>query len=146
MCPEIDLDRPTPFTLPALYAFDIESSVQAGFPSPAEDHAGKRIDVLENLIRHPQATYQMRVKGDSMHDEGIFDGDVILIDRAITPRHGHIVVAEIDGEFLVKKLSLRQGRMKLKAGNPTYADIIPKDGQTITIWGVVLTAFKQFPV
>ena len=88
----------------------------------------------------------MRVKGDSMRDEGIFDGDVILIDRAITPRHGHIVVAEIDGEFLVKKLSLRQGRMKLKAGNPTYSDIVPKDGQTLTIWGVVLTAFKQFQI
>ena len=141
-----DHEHPTPFTLPHLYALALDTSIQAGFPSPAEDHAGKRIDVLENLIRHPQATYQMRVKGDSMQDERIFDGDVILIDRAITPRHGHIVVAEIDGEFLVKKLSLRQGRMKLKAGNPTYADIVPKDGQTITIWGVVLTAFKQFQI
>lgn len=139
-------EPPTPFTLPHLYALALDTSIQAGFPSPAEDHAGKRIDVLENLIRHPQATYQMRVKGDSMQDERIFDGDVILIDRAITPRHGHIVVAEIDGEFLVKKLVIRQGRMKLKAGNPTFADIIPKDGQTITIWGVVLTAFKQFQI
>lgn len=139
-------ELPTPFTLPHLYALALDTSIQAGFPSPAEDHAGKRIDVLENLIRHPQATYQMRVKCDSMQDERIFDGDVILIDRAITPRHGHIVVAEIDGEFLVKKLVIRQGRMKLKAGNPTFADIIPKDGQTITIWGVVLTAFKQFQI
>lgn len=146
MRPSLPLAGPEPFTLPHLYALAVDTSVQAGFPSPAEDHAGKRIDVLENLIRHPQATYQMRVKGDSMRDEGIFDGDVILIDRAITPRHGHIVVAEIDGEFLVKRLFLRNGRMKLKAGNPTYADIVPKDEQTITIWGVVLTAFKQFPI
>ena len=86
------LALPEPFVLPHLYALAVDTSVQAGCPSPAEDHAGKRIDVLENLIRHPQATYQMRVKGDSMRDEGIFDGDVILIDRAITPRHGHIVV------------------------------------------------------
>ena len=129
---ELPLARPTPFTLPHLYALSIDTSIQAGFPSPAEDHSAKRIDVLEKLIRHPQATYQMRVKGDSMRDEGIFDGDIILIDRAITPRNGHIVVAEIDGEFLVKKFVLRQGRMKLKAGNPTFADIIPKDGQTLT--------------
>ena len=94
--------RPAPFTLPHLYALAVDTSVQAGFPSPAEDHAAKRIDVLEKLIRHPQATYQMRVKGDSMRDEGIFDGDIVLIDRAIAPRNGHIVVAEIDGEFLVK--------------------------------------------
>jgi DNA polymerase V len=138
--------RPAPLTLPHLYTVAIDTSIHAGFPSPAEDHAGKRIDVLENLVRHPQATYQMRVKGDSMRDEGIFDGDIVLIDRAINPRNGHIVVAEIDGEFLVKKLVLRQGRMKLKAGNPTFADIIPKDGQTITIWGVVLTAFKKFQI
>jgi DNA polymerase V len=138
--------RPEPFNIPHIYAYSLYTSVQAGFPSPAEDHTAKRIDVLEKLIRHPQATYQMRVSGESMRDEGIFDGDIVLIDRAITPRNGHIVVAEIDGEFLIKKLVIRAGRMKLKAGNPTFADIIPKDGQTITIFGVVLTAFKQFPV
>lgn len=138
--------QPIPFTLPNIFAYALDTSVQAGFPSPAEDHSAKRIDVLDKLIRHPQATYQMRVAGDSMRDLGIFDGDIILIDRAITPRNGHIVVAEIDGEFLVKKLVMRQGKMKLKAGNPTYADIIPREGQTLTIWGVVLTAFKQFQV
>ena len=142
----LPLTRPEPFVLPYLYALDVDACIQAGFPSPAEDHSAKRIDVLEKLIRHPQATYQMRVKGDSMRDEGIFDGDVVLIDRAITPRSGHIVVAEIDGEFPVKKLVVRQGRMKLKSGNATYPDIVPKDGQTLTIWGVVLTAFKQFQV
>jgi len=138
--------QPIPFNLPNIFAYALDTSVQAGFPSPAEDHSAKRIDVLDKLIRHPQATYQMRVAGDSMRDLGIFDGDIILIDRAITPRNGHIVVAEIDGEFLVKKLVMRQGKMKLKAGNPTYADIIPREGQTLTIWGVVLTAFKQFQV
>ena len=65
----LPLARPTPFTLPHLYALSIDTSIQAGFPSPAEDHSAKRIDVLEKLIRHPQATYQRRVKGDSMRDE-----------------------------------------------------------------------------
>ena len=87
------LSKPEPFTLPHLHALAIDTSVQAGFPSPADDHSAKRIDVLEKLIRHPQATYQMRVKGDSMRDEGIFDGDIVLIDRAIAPRNGHIVKA-----------------------------------------------------
>jgi DNA polymerase V len=138
--------RPELLTLSHLYVHAFPSSVQAGFPSPAEDHAGERIDVLEKLIRHPNATIQMRVSGESMRDEGIFDGDIVLIDRAIAPRHGQIVVAVVDGEFVIKKLVIRAGHMKLKAGNPTFADIIPKDGQTITIFGVVLTAFKVFPV
>ncbi|MEL4177782.1 LexA family protein [Roseateles sp. PN1] len=135
---------PEPLRPTQLHAFDVQAKVPAGFPSPAEDLGAKRIDVLEHLIRHPQATYQMVIKGDSMRDEGIFDGDVILVDRAITPRSGHVVVAVVDGEFVCKKLYIRAGRMKLKAANPTYADIIPKDGQTVEIWGVVLTAFKKF--
>lgn len=124
----------------------LEVSVPAGFPSPAEDHAARRIDVMEHLIRHPQATFQMRVRGTSMIEEGIGDGDVVLVDRAITPQSGHIVVAVVDGEFTVKKLYKRAGRVKLKAANPTFADIIPKDGQTITVWGVVTACIKQFTI
>lgn len=137
---------PAPLAHAHLWAFDLGSRVAAGFPSPAEDLGAKRIDVLEHLVRHPQATYQMVVKGDSMKDEGIFDGDIILVDRAITPKSGHIVVAVVDGEFVCKKLWHRAGRMKLKAANPTYADIIPKEGQIVEIWGVVLTAFRKFSI
>ena len=120
----------------------LDVSVQAGFPSPAEDHAGKRIDVLEHLVKHPQATFQMRVRGESMREAGIFDGDVVLVDRAITPRSGQIVVAVVDGEFTIKQLWQRAGRMKLKAANPTFADITPKDGQAIDVWGVVVASIK----
>lgn len=137
-------NHPEPLGPLELFAYDVQGKVPAGFPSPAEDLGAKRIDVLEHLIKHPQATYQMVIKGDSMRDEGIFDGDVILVDRAISPRSGHIVVAVVDGEFVCKKLYIRAGRMRLKAANPTYADIIPKDGQTVEVWGVVLTAFKKF--
>ena len=137
---------PAPLSHAHLWAFDLGSRVAAGFPSPAEDLGAKRIDVLEHLVRHPQATYQMVVKGDSMKDEGIFDGDIILVDRAITPKSGHIVVAVVDGEFVCKKLWHRAGRMKLKAANPTYADIVPKEGQIVEIWGVVLTAFRKFSI
>ena len=120
--------------------------VQAGFPSPAEDHRTKRIDLTEILITHPQATYLMRVGGDSMRDAGIHDGDVLVVDRAIKPRHNHIVVAVVDSEFTVKYLHQRAGRIKLKPANPTFPDIVPKDGQTVEIWGVVTSAIKRFPV
>jgi len=72
----------------ALPAFQLESRIRAGFPSPAEDFQAKRIDVLEHLIKHPQATYSMTVRGESMREAGIFDGDVLLVDRAIKPSHG----------------------------------------------------------
>ena len=133
--------------VPQVLAYALDGTVQAGFPSPAEDLCAKRIDVFERLVQHPEATYQMRVRGHSMRGEGIFDGDTLLIDRAITPRSGHIVVAVVDNEFLVKKLVIStSGQIKLQAGNADFPDVIPREGQTIEIWGVVLTAFKQFQV
>lgn len=119
-------------------------SVRAGFPSPAEDLGASRIDVLAHLILHPAATYSMTVRGDSMKEYGIFDHDTLLVDRAIRPKHGHIVVANLDNEFVCKFLYKRNGMLKLKAGNPTYPDIVPKDGQVLQIWGVVLTSIKKF--
>ena len=132
---------------PQVFAYALFGTVQAGFPSPAEDLCAKRIDVFERLVQHPEATYQMRVRGHSMRGEGIFDGDILLIDRAITPRSGHIVVAVVDNEFLVKKLLMSMsGQLILKAAHPSFPDLIPREGQMIEIWGVVLTAFKQFPI
>lgn len=121
-------------------------SVAAGFPSPAEDHAVKRIDLNDVLIRHPQATFLMRVRGTSMKDAGIDDGDVVLVDRAIKAVHGHVVVAVVDGEFTVKQLWKRGDRVKLKAANPTYPDITPRDGQQLEVWGVVTNAIKAMRV
>jgi len=134
---------PEPY-VPGLTALEIDTSVQAGFPSPAEDFQAERIDVLKHIVLHPQATYTLRVRGDSMRDEGIFDGDVILVDRAIKPRHGLIVVAVVDDGYTCKRLWQRGGKLKLQAANPAYPDIIPEDGQTIEVWGVVLASIKQF--
>jgi DNA polymerase V len=119
------------------------TSVQAGFPSPAEDHLVQQIDLMQELNKHPQATYMLRVRGDSMRDAGILDGAVVLVDKAIKPANGQIVIAVVDGDFTCKTLQLRAGRMKLKAQNPTYPDIIPKDGQTIEIWGVVVASIYK---
>lgn len=121
-----------------------DTRVHAGFPSPAEDFGETRIDLNVELIRHPQATFFLRVAGDSMHEAGIDDGDIVVVDRALKPRHRHIVVAVVDGDFTIKWLALRAGRIKLQAANPTYPDIVPKDGQTLEVWGVVTSCIKRF--
>ena len=119
-------------------------SVSAGFPSPADDFSDKRVDLNDKLITHPQATFLLRVSGDSMRDAGIFSGDTLVVNRALKPRHGCIVVAIVDGEFTVKYLHNRAGRIKLKPANPTYPEICPVEGQTIEVWGVVTSAIKLF--
>ena len=118
-------------------------TIAAGFPSPAEDHAVKRIDLDEVLIKHPLSTYLMRVRGASMREAGIDDGDVVLVDKVVKPVHGQVVVAVIDNEFTVKHLWMRGSNVKLQAANPTYPDIVPRDGQTIEVWGVVTTVIKR---
>ena len=139
------IDVPLPWPVgSSLWVQSLPARVAAGFPSPAEDHQVQRVDLMAQLIRHPQATFLLRVRGDSMRDAGILDGSVVLVDRAIAPRHGHIVIAIVDGEFVCKTLFMRAGRVRLKAANPTFADIEPRDGQSLEIWGVVVAAIKQF--
>ena len=87
----------------------------------------------------------LRVRGDSMKDAGIMDGSVVLIDKAIRPRSGHVVVACIDNEFVCKYFFESGGRVILRAANPTYPDLTFKDGQTLEIWGVVVASIVQHP-
>jgi len=141
---KLPISQPLPLADLPLWVQASVATVKAGFPSPAEDHLLKRIDLMEQLIRHPQATFLLRVRGDSMRGVGIFDGDVVWVDRAIRPRSGHVVIAVVDGEFVCKTLAIRADRVRLKAANPTFADIVPKEGQTLEIWGVVTAAIKQF--
>ena len=123
-----------------------ESRVHAGFPSPAEDFAVNRLDLTQILITHSQATYIWKVTGESMQGLGIDDGDLLLVNRALRALHDDIVVATVDGEFTLKQLHQRPGRMRLKAGNPSFPDILPKDGQIIEIWGVATSSIKRFVV
>jgi DNA polymerase V len=138
-CPPILVDSA------ALEVVELLASVRAGFPSPAEDLGHKRIDLTAKLIKHPQATFLLRASGDSMREAGIFDGDILVVDKAIRPKSGHIVVAVIDGEFVCKTLWMRAGRVKLKAANPCFPDIVPRDSQTIEVWGVVTSTIKIMP-
>lgn len=138
------VSTPMPVSDAQTLLFCIKNKVNAGFPSPAEDLGAQRIDLTKVLIKHPQATYLLKASGHSMVEAGIFDKDILVVDRAVKPRHNHIVVAVVDGDFTVKRLYQRAGQIKLKAANPTFADITPKDGQEIVVWGVVTATIKQF--
>ncbi|MEY2860774.1 MAG: hypothetical protein RL392_1232 [Pseudomonadota bacterium] len=140
----INSRNPVPILIAPILVSMLNNRVCAGFPSPAEDLGAQRIDLTELLIKHSQATYFLRASGHSMVEVGIFDNDILIVDKAITPRHNHIVVAIVDGDFTVKQLYQRAGRIKLKAANPTFPEIVPKDGQTIEVWGVVTGSVKQF--
>lgn len=139
-------DHPVPVAVGSQVLPAPISPVRAGFPSPAEDFTVNRLDLTQILVTHPQATFLLRVAGSSMRDAGIEDGDTLVVDRAIKPQHGHVVVAVVDGEFTVKYLHQRAGRLRLRAANPTFPDIVPKEGQTIEVWGVVSSCIKRFAV
>ena len=140
----LPLLTPVPVSLAPVWVQAASVRVPAGFPSPAEDHQVQRIELMSQLVRHPQATFFVRIQGDSMRDAGILDGSVVLVDKAIKPQHGHIVIAVVNGDFTCKRLYLRNGRMRLQPENPTYPDLIPKEGQTVEVWGVVVACIHQY--
>ena len=129
---------PLRFVLPA----DVEerialpvfsTAVRAGFPSPADDYVEHRLD-LNDLVLHKEATFYAWVKGDSMQDFNIHDGDLLMIDKSVEAETGDIVVAEVDGSFTVKKV----GNGVLLAGNPAFAPIAINPDTGVQIWGVVV--------
>jgi len=121
----------------------VSASVEAGFPSPADDHLERGIDLNEELIRNPAATFLVRVKGDSMRDAGIHAGDVLIVDKSLTPIDRKIVVAMIDGNFTVKRFRKRGGQVFLEAENPEFAPIEVTEGQELSIFGVVSYIIHQ---
>lgn len=113
------------------------ATVSAGFPSPAEDYIDKKLDLNEHLVRHPAATFFVRVDGDSMRDAGVGSGDILVVDRAVEAREGHIVIAALDGELTVKRLRCRDGRLYLAPENPDYAAVEVSPEASFEVWGVV---------
>ena len=112
-------------------------NIPAGFPSPAADHAQERIDLNKQLIRNKEATYIFRVKGDSMTGAGIYEGDALVVDRSMDPKHNNIVIAQLNNEFTVKRLYRRGGVVKLVAENPIYPARLIKEEDDFVVWGVV---------
>lgn len=128
----VPLERRTKLPLP-MYS----GCVEAGFPSPADDHMERMLDLNEEIVRNPAATFFVRVQGHSMKDAGIHPGDILVVDRSLTPTDRQIVVAMIDGEFTVKRFRKNRGKVFLEAENPDFKSIEIREDQDMTLWGVV---------
>lgn len=118
-------------------------TVPAGFPSPAQDHVQRRIDLNEHLIHNGDATYLFKVSGDSMIGIGIFPNDTLLVDRSIEPKHNNIVLGVLNAEFTVKRLYRRGGVVKLVPENPIYPTRVIKEEDDFVVWGVVTAAIRK---
>jgi DNA polymerase V len=118
-------------------------SVSAGFPSPADDYLEGKLDLNDLIIRNPTSTFFVRVTGDSMVNAGIYSGDILVVDRAINAREGNIVIAVIDGELLVKRLSYCQNEIYLIPENNDYQPIRITKEMNFEVWGVVTTVIHS---
>lgn len=110
--------------------------VRAGFPSPADDYLERELDLVGYFVQHPSATYYVRAKGDSMRNIGIYNGDLLIVDRSLGALPGRVVIMSIDGELTCKKLGKIGQRLYLFAANPKFKPT-PLDGKECHVWGVV---------
>ena len=116
--------------------------VPAGFPSPAEDYVEGRIDLNRDLIRHPLATFYIKVEGDSMIDAGIHPGSLLVVDRAVEVHEGHIVVARINDELCVKRYCVEDGLIYLMPANREFQPILITEEMDFEIWGRVIYSIQ----
>ena len=118
--------------------------VAAGFPSPADDYMDKELDLNELVIKHPAATFYVRVEGHSMRDAGIHSGDILVVDRSLSPSSGKIIVAILNGEFTVKRLIIEEhGTIVLRPENSNYPPIQVSPEADFQVWGVVTYVIHQ---
>lgn len=118
--------------------------VPAGFPSPAEDYSDSKLDLNDYLIANAPATFLTRVCGSSMIGAGIHDGDLLVVDRSISPTHGDIVIAVVNGEHLVKRLSITNDEVALISENPEFPKKVVLSEEELHIWGVVRHCIHSF--
>jgi DNA polymerase V len=131
-------DRSTRWARPLFLA-----PVSAGFPSPAEDYIEGRLDLNKHLIKHPAATFFVRVAGDSMTGAGIHPGDILVVDRVLEPRDASVVIAVLDGELTVKRISRRAGKLFLVPDNSLYQPLEILEGMEFEVWGVVTSVIHS---
>lgn len=118
------------------------SKVPAGFPSPVDDYVDVKLDLNTYLIKRPAATFLVRVSGDSMIKAGVYDDDILVVDRSLEPKHGRIVIAAIEGQLTVKRLYRKSGKVMLVPENDGYEPIDITDNDFIHIWGVVTNVIR----
>jgi DNA polymerase V len=131
---------------PAAGSATPRTRVAISFGSPASESGVGRLDLNDILVRHPQAAFLMRVAGSAMRDAGIDDGDLALLDRAVSPVHGHVVVAILGDEFVCRRLHQHGDRLSLQAADPAVAELVGGAGDEFQIWGVVTHVIKSMPV
>lgn len=134
----INADCSTHMPLP--YA---DHGIQAGFPSPAQDYISESIDLNHEIVRHPAATFFGRVSGDSMINEGIEEGDLLVIDRSLQPEDGDLAVCCVDGEFTLKRIKLESDRVWLIPANEAFDPIVVTEENRFEVWGVVTYTIKR---
>ena len=121
----------------------ISSGISAGFPSPALDFIDLSIDLNRHLVKHPSSTFYGRVKGDSMKDAGIHDGDLLVIDKSLEPVNDKIAVCYIDGEFTLKRILIEEKCCWLMPANEKYKPIRVSEENDFMIWGIVTHVIKK---
>lgn len=142
MAENVNLDILVPNLSSVLPLPMAESGVQAGFPSPAQDYMPDMFDLNQEIVRHPAATFYARVHGESMHGEGIEDGDIIVIDRSIEPADGDLAVCAVDNEFTLKRIKIKTGEIWLIPSNELFDPILVTPENRFEIWGVVTHTIK----
>lgn len=120
-----------------------ETRIAAGFPSPADDFADTNLDLNEYLVKHPASTFFVRVSGDSMTGAGIFDGDILIVDRSLEVKNNDVIIAALDGELTVKRFRQKSGVVVLLPENSQYDPIQVEDESDFSVWGVVTAVIHK---
>lgn len=132
-------ENPTAFKVPLF-----GHTIRAGFPSPADDYVVETLDLNDFLMPRKEASFLLKVKGESMLDAGIHDGDILVVDKSMTATDGRVVIVTLDGQFTVKTLEKKRGKIRLIPANPEFAPIEIKDEQELQVWGIVTSVIHQF--
>ncbi len=139
----IEFEFFTPETENELLITFTGSLIKAGFPSPAEDHADLKLDLNKELIKNPSSTFFAKVSGQSMIEDGIDDGDLLVIDKSVVPFEGALAVCYLDGEFTLKRVKIEKEAIFLVPANPAFKMIKVTKENDFTIWGVVKYLIKK---
>lgn len=132
----IQISPPIQFSL-------ISSSISAGFPSPADDFVDTQLDLNKYLIKHPAATFFVRVSGNSMEKAGIFSEDILIVDRSLDPHNDAIIIAALNGELTVKRLKIVKNRLFLISEKEGYSSVEITEDSDFKVWGVVTSVVHR---